>query len=336
MMFHFFGASWSFSVYAYALLLLPVCAFLLLYRYRHIQRFIVTLAGNRETVLFTHTSKKRRITKLILLFLGTLFLSIMLLQPRWDREMHAVDQYGRDLFIALDVSRSMLAQDIEPSRLECAKIIIKDLLSQLACERVGLVLFAGSAFVQCPLTEDYGAFNAFLEHVDTETISSGSTSVESALQQVLDVYERMPAKKHKIVVLLTDGEDFSYNLTALQERARSMGLTIFAIGIGTVVGAPIPLYDNQGLKIGHQKDAQGNVVISRYNETLLRDMVTHGGGHYAGVSADGSVDVRGIVDRIIKVEKEKLDCNKTWTELKVQYPYFAAISLLCFALEWIL
>jgi Ca-activated chloride channel family protein len=332
-----FGISWKLSLYAYALCLLPLFGFLLFYRYRSIEQIIKMLAGNREAVLFRYTSRGRRIIKIGFLCVGTLFLGIALLQPHWDRDTQAVEQYGRDVFIALDISRSMLAQDVMPSRLEAAKAIIKRLISQLSCERVGLVLFSGSAFIQCPLTEDYGAFNAFLDHADAETISSGSTSLESALKQVLDAYERMPAKKHKIVVILTDGEDFSHNLTAIQARARDMGLTIFAVGIGTAQGAPIPLYDAQGAQIGHQKDSQGNVVVSRHDEKLLRDLVVQSGGYYIDAMRNGNTDdVRSIVDRIVSVAKEKLESHKTWTELKAQYPYFLAVSFACFASEWLL
>jgi Ca-activated chloride channel homolog len=335
MMMHVVGITWHITTYVWATLLIPVFGFVLIYRHICIAKMVHALAGTRASILFLHTSRMRRVIKAGIFFLGVLFLGLTLLQPHWDKDAHVADQYGRDVFIALDISRSMLAQDVEPSRLERAKVVIKHLVSQLSCERLGLVLFAGSAFIQCPLTEDHGAFNLFLDHVDVETISSGSTSLDAAFDQIIKVYERMPTKKSKLVVLVTDGEDFSPHVAALHDRIKETGLAVFAIGVGTEQGAPIPLYDEHGVQTGHQKDAQGNVVISRHNEQLLRDLVTQSGGEYVGAVHD-TVGMQSIVDRIMAIEKELLESSRTWMELKTQYPYFVAVSFVCFVLEWLL
>lgn len=332
---HLFGITWRITSYAWLLLLVPCIVYIIFFRYWNTQKVLHALAGTRASVLLKHTSRVRRLIKLILLLIGLIFLGISLLQPHWDKDTETVQQYGRDVCIVLDISRSMLAQDVVPNRLEVAKLVIKKLVAELSCERVGLVLFAGNAFVQCPLTEDYGAFNVFLDHVDVETIASGSTSLEAAFDQVINMYERIPARKHKLVALVTDGEDFSDMTSSMQDRIHDAGLTIFAIGVGTENGAPIPLYDEHGTPIGHQKDAQGNVVISCHNAALLQDLVQKTGGEYIGVVHD-QVSVKSIINRIMHIEKEFLESSKTWMELKPQYPYFVALSFICFLIEWLL
>ncbi|HEV2916327.1 MAG TPA: VWA domain-containing protein [Candidatus Babeliales bacterium] len=331
----FWGITWSITYYAWMSLLALGIIGLIIYRHQHIENLIYSLVGNRATILLQHTSFTRRIIKSVLLGIGVLFLGITLWQPHWDKDIQEAEEYSRDLYIVLDISRSMLAQDVQPNRLELAKILIKKLVSKLSCQRVGLIVFSGSAFVQCPLTQDHGAFNVFLDHVDVETIASGTTSLEGALNQVINTYNRMPTKKHKLVVLVTDGEDFSDNMTAMQERIAESGLTICAIGIGTPEGAPVPLYDEYGNHIGHLKDTHDNVVISCHNAALLQDLVCKTGGQYCGALHDQS-GIDTMVNYIMHIEKELLESNKTWIELKAQYPYFVMVSFICFLIEWLL
>lgn len=328
------GIIWRIGSYAYGWVIIPLLCVLIMYQLQLKNRTVHALAGTRETVLFAHTSVWRRRFKSLLLICAVLCLGLTLLRPQWGKKEEVVQQEGRDVFIALDVSRSMLAQDMEPNRLECAKKCILSMLPLLSCERVGLILFSGSSFVQCPLTEDYSAFKMFLEHVDVETISSGTTALDCALSQVLDAFERIPGKKHKLLMLLTDGEDFSDNLDAVRERAHDEGLHIFAIGIGSPEGAPIPLYDERGKHIGHQRDEQGNVVLSRLNQETLQQLVRNVGGQYVNVKDDRD-GLRTLVHAIQQYDKEKFE-EKTWTQLQEQYPYFLALSFICLALEWLL
>ena len=326
--------TWRIGVYAYAwVLMIPFCA-LVFYQLHIKNKTIHMLAGNREHLLFLHTSLWRRRVKAALFLMGVFFLCVSLLRPGWGKKEETVQQEGRDVFIALDISRSMLAQDMEPNRLECAKKCIKTILPLLSCERVGLIIFSGSACIQCPLTEDYSAFTMFLDHVDVETISSGTTALDRALTEALDAFARMPDKKNKLLVLLTDGEDFSYNLDSVRERAQDEGLQIFAIGIGSTQGAPIPLYNDKDVQIGHQRDAQGNVVLSRLNEEVLKNLVDQIGGHYINVQ-DDKKGLQTLVSHIQQYDKEAFE-EKTWNHIKEQYPYFLACSFICFALEWIL
>jgi Ca-activated chloride channel family protein len=284
--------------------------------------------------LLKNFSLYRLIIKTILLSMGSGLLFIALLRPKWGMQEQQVVQHGRDLFIALDISRSMLARDVLPDRLLFAKNKIRTLLAQLSSERVGLILFSGSAFIQCPLTSDYNAFYLFLDQVDTEIISSGTTAIDGAIKQALDAFNRMPLRQHKLLVLLTDGEDFSSNLASIKEEAFKQGMMIFALGVGSIDGAPIPLVNAQGLVVDHQKDRHGNVVISKLNEGIIRSLAQDSGGTYIRTVADNS-DIAAVVNKVHAVEKEKIE-DKTISIFKDQYHWFALASFILLSIEWLL
>lgn len=331
----FLGINASSSTYIIFVTLLCVAGGLLLYRLKNTIDSVALLAGNRfEQKLILNFSRGRYIAKMILLFLGILFLLLAIMRPRWGKKEEVIHQEGRDLFIALDVSRSMLARDVHPNRLEKAKQKIRSLLKKLDCDRVGLILFSGSTFVQCPLTIDYSSFHMFLDQIDTETISSGTTAIDQAIKRALQSFDEVPARKNKLLVLFTDGEDFSRNLSGIKEQARANGLHIFAVGVGTPEGAPIPLTDVHGNPAGHQRDHEGNVVISKMNEELLRSVAQESGGTYLRAAQDDR-DIKRLVKHVHQFEKEALDDKKV-SSLKERYHYFLAASFACFVLEWLL
>ncbi len=243
-------------------------------------------------------------------------------------------QESRDLFIALDISRSMLAQDMIPNRLEFAKKKIKALVNSLAAERIGLILFSGSSFIQCPLTKDKAAFFMFLDHIDTSTIASGSTALDQAIAQALHAFQTDNARKNKLLVIFTDGEDFSDNLNDLKKQAREQGLTIFTVGIGTQTGAPIPMVDHNGKSIGHLRDKSGSVVISRLDDTVLQKLAQDVGGTYIQSTTNAS-DLTQLITLLEKFEKEK-DQDLKISQYDQQYPLFLLLSFILLAIEWVL
>ena len=316
-----------------SILLLVACC--LLYRYKRSMRVLDYLIGHQTRMhLLLNFSRAHLRIKLILFFMATVCIGSALLMPRWGEKDEQVMQEKRDVMIALDISRSMLTQDCSPNRLTCAKKKILVLMNYLACERIGLMLFSGSAFVQCPLTTDYNAFKLFLDVVDVETIASGSTAIDQAIAQTLRMYQACPDRRNKLLILITDGEDFSHNLKGVQEQAARIGMHIFALGIGTAEGGPIPLYNNQGKQEGYQKDDKGSVVISRLHEPLIRSLVGAIGGNYISMTHDDS-DVRSIAQKISTFEKEQLDGTNI-ASLHEQYHYFIAVGLALFVLEWFL
>lgn len=285
--------------------------------------------------LIINYARWRGVVKLILLTLGLIFLWVALLRPSWGTIDQQIEQEGRDLLVVLDVSRSMLAQDLTPNRLEFAKKKIEHLVKKLDCDRVGLMLFSGSPIIQCPLTRDYAAFFLFLKEIDAEVISSGTTALDAALLKALEMFEKLGGRKHKIVVIFTDGEDFSSNLAEIKSKAIKQGMTIFTVGVGTSEGSPIPLYDVRGNSLGHQRDEKGNIVISRLNEGILTALSRESGGSYTSIAVQCDSDIGMILNRVQEFEREKFQESKL-SRLVERYPLAVVASLLCFLLEWIL
>jgi Ca-activated chloride channel family protein len=327
--------NWAYAQNAkYFLLLIPVLI-ILIYKWRRSQLVIRLLSHASFKNKFLQKASLIRITiRSILWFIALVFLFITLLRPQWNKKEQIVAQEARDLFIALDISRSMLAQDIKPNRLEFAKQKIKDLVNELSSERVGLILFSGSSFIQCPLTSDYAAFFMFLDQIDVETISSGSTAIDQAIAQALEAFKSAGNKKNKLLIIVTDGEDFSSNLVQLKNEAHRENLIIFTLGIGTQQGAPIPLFDENGKQVGHQKDRKGAVVISRLNDVILKNLVHDVGGIYIHAQK-GDSDIIELIKKLETIEKEKIE-DKKYSQYEDQYPIFLMISFIALLLEWLL
>lgn len=330
-----FGITWaSWHNIWFAVLLVPFC--LLLLRWYKKKRDVAGILAHTkwQSQLLRNFSLKKNKFKVILFFTGVLFLFISLMQPQWDEKEHVVEQEGRDMLIALDVSRSMLAQDIKPDRLTFAKNKIKRLISKLSCERVGLILFSGSAFVQSPLTQDEDALFLFLDQIDHETIASSTTALDQAIKKALDVFSSMPTRKNKLLVVFTDGEDFSSDLATIKKQAIEQGVHIFTLGIGTAEGAPVPIVDHRGRYIGHEKDKQGAVVMTRLNEGILRNLSQEAGGVYIKPTSDDT-DIDRLKQLVEQYEKEAFESKKV-VEKEERYPFFVAMSFICLLLEWVL
>lgn len=309
--------------------------FLLLYHAYKSRYIVQALAfGTQRKNILKNYQSWRRILKYSLFVIAFLFVLVALLRPQWDLKNQVVEQEGRDILIAIDISRSMLAQDVSPNRLEFAKQKIKKLLYNLSCDRVGLMLFSGATVIQCPLTTDYSTFFMFLDQLDAETISAGTTSLDSAVIKAVALFESMPERKTKIFCLFTDGEDFSDNLTGVKEKAIQAGVSIFTIGVGTTHGAPIPVLDRQGVQIGLEKDADDTIIMSQLNENVLRGLSEKSGGKYIH-AVESENDIKQLIALVEGFESSKMD-NKNINRLEEQYPYFIIISFFCLLLEWIL
>lgn len=319
-------------IYGPLIILLMVLVGIRVYRIWRVRRALVAAPTAAPYLRYCSMVKIIFKASLAIIALGLLF--VALLNPMWNKKEEAVEQEGRDLFIALDISRSMLAGDCMPDRLTCAKEKIKKLLKKLETERVGLILFSGSSVVQCPLTTDFGAFLMFLDSIDAETISGGTTALDSAIKTAMQAFNESAPRKNKLLVVFTDGEDFSSNLSSIKAEAIKMGLHIFTVGVGTTEGAPIPVYDMFGNPSGHQKDDKGNVVISHLNEGILQAVSRDSGSIYIHLSADDS-DISALVRAVKGFEKEKFD-SKNIAQYVHQYHRFVIIAFLCMIVEWIL
>lgn len=321
------------SLYYFYMMIPFLC--LLMYRFMQKRKRLFQLVSHRYmTCIIYNYSLSQEVLKTFLYLVGLIFLFIALLRPQWGKQEQVIAQQGRDVIIALDISRSMLAQDVKPNRLSFAKDKIRKLLYNLSCERVGLIAFSGSAIIQCPLTSDYAAFSLLLDQLDIDTISQGTTALDQALKTSLQVFQAVPDRKTKIVVAYTDGEDFSTDLQGIKDQVIQEGLSIFTVGLGSADGAPIPILDDKNIQIGWEKDERNNIIMSRLHEPLLANIASLSGGTYVH-ALPGDEDIMFLLHAISKFEKDKLE-DKTMNALQEQYPYAIAVAFICFALEWIL
>lgn len=309
--------------------------FLIIRNYWRIATVVRILVHKKnQKSIFQHFSLSRYRFKIVLLCSGLLLLFLAVLQPQWGKKESIVQQEGRDLLIMFDISRSMLAQDVKPSRLALGKLKVRRLLEKLSFERVGLLVFSGTAFMQCPLTADHGAFLMFLDNLDVETMSSGTTALDTALVRATSFFGMVKGRKNKLALLITDGEDFSVGLESAQCRALQENMSLFALGVGTPEGAPIPKVDMSGTAVGYETDDHGGVALSKLNEPLLQNLCDklHGKYLHAGY---GDEDINEIARIVKSYEKEKFS-DKNISLYEERYPWLLGGAWVLFALEWIL
>ena len=224
-------------------------------------------------------SKKQYRLKAVLIMAAFFFMVVALSRPQWGYTERPVKRHGLDIMVAIDVSKSMLTQDVLPSRMERTKLAIKDLVMKLdGADHIGLIAFAGDAMVMCPLTYDYNGFLLSLDDLGTDSIPRGGTDISQAIDESIKAYQGRP-DSDKAVVLVTDGEDNEGNALDAARRASQKGVRIYTVGVGTEAGDLIQVTDADG-QLQFLKDANGNVVKSHLNETLLQQIAYITGGAY--------------------------------------------------------
>ncbi len=270
---------------------------------------------------------KRQAVKSALIVAALIFSLLALMRPQWGFRWQEVKRKGLDILIAIDTSKSMLATDVKPNRLERSKLAVKDLIRKLKGDRIGLIAFAGTAFLQCPLTVDYNGFLLALNDLSVNTIPRGGTSISSAIKTALRSYEG-GQKEHKVLIIITDGEDHEGDALASAREAKKEGVKLFCIGIGTAGGELIQLVDESGKRV-FLKDKEGNVVKSRLNEHLLREIaLTTGGAYVRSSGAEFGLDLL-YEQKLSKMEKReiKVQMAKRYYE-RFQIPLALALILL--------
>ncbi|MFH1733148.1 MAG: VWA domain-containing protein [bacterium] len=274
-----------------------------------------------------YISFARQRTKAILLVLTLSFLAVALARLQFGTHLELLKREGLDIMIALDVSNSMLAQDMKPNRLEKARQEIRSIIDRLQGDRVGLIAFAGQAFVQCPLTLDYAAAKMLLEAIDNASISVQGTSLSAAIETAVESFSRQE-KKHKVLLLLTDGEDQLGGVNDVAQEARKDGIKIYTVGIGNPAGEPIPILDRKGNQVGFKKDEAGEVIVSRLDEMTLQQIALATGGKYYHATA-GELELNRIFAEISKLEKKELEGTLvTRYDDRFQWPLLIAMLLL--------
>lgn len=324
----------------YLLLLVP--AFVAMYIFLRIRRKrnSEAFADSRLYAYLTpDVSNIKSHTKFAILMLALSLLIIAVANPQMGSKMVKGERQGIDVAIALDISNSMLAEDVQPNRLERAKKSVSDLIGGLSNDRVALIIFAGKAYTQLPLTSDYGAAKMFLDAVSTDMIEYQGTAIGEAIMKCMETFgygnEDIPWEKNKsrTIIVISDGENHEDDAVEMAKMAYAEGIVVNTVGMGTPNGAPIPQYV-RGTRLGYKKDHDGNPVTTRLNEQMLQQIAEAGDGVYVPASnISGGLDA--IIDRIGKLEKQNYGEHMfSEYESKYQYPLIGAILLL--ALEMLI
>lgn len=311
--------------YLVLILLIPfffiIQALVLKLRRRRIRRF-----GDEELVrqLMPSYSVSRVWVKLTLFSIGFFFFVIGLSRPQIGAKLKEHETKGAEIMIALDVSNSMLAEDYSPNRLERAKLAISRLVDKLRDDRIGLIVFAGNSFVQLPITTDYVSAKMFLNTISTESVPIQGTAIGEAINTAIRSFSAQ-SEKSRAIIIITDGENHEDDPVAAAAQAAEMGVRVFTIGVGSPEGKPIPMDG------GLLKDRDGNIVVTRLDESVLQEVAKAGNGLYvrAGNSEFG---LNPIIDDIRRMEDERYS-SIVFEEFDEQFMYFMAIALLFFVLE---
>lgn len=322
--------------YLYLLGWLPIVGLFLLWAARR-RRAALARWGDLGLLarLSVSVSQRRRRWKVVLWFITLVALVVALARPRWGTKLIVKAQAGVEVMVVLDVSTSMLAEDIKPNRLTRAKLTVEELLDRLGGNEVGLVVFSGAAFVQFPLTADFYTARSFLNSADPTLISRPGTALEEALRVAVDGFPPERATS-RVILLLTDGEGHDGDPLDAVLDATDKGVIIHAIGFGSPTGEPIPVRAADGTVTGYQKDAQGETVLSKLDEITLQQIAMSNGGLYFRASAGGE-EIDAIVDAIDRMATGESETEGQFETHGVErFVWFAGAALLALSADTVL
>lgn len=311
-------------IYFYLLIIIPILIvvfLLVLWWKKRTQRKFSN--PNLLKKLAPNTSTFKSTLKFIVVLLGFSFLIFSLVNPKMGTKLKTVKREGVDIVFALDVSKSMLAEDIAPNRLEKAKQIISKTIEKLGSDRVGIIIYAGNAYPLLPITTDHAAANMFLQNASPDMVSSQGTAIGEALT-LAKTYYNNDDQTNRFLIIISDGEDHEEETKQVAQNLTNEGVKIYTIGVGTENGAPIPIRLNNSM-IGYKKDRQGETVITKRNATVLQDIASIANGEYIdGNRTENPVKI--IADVIANAEKSEFE-TKQFSDYKDQFQWFLAIGL---------
>ena len=294
--------------YIYLLIALPILwlSYALLLRWK--RKTQAAFAKPELLLLLSpNRSQFKPTLKVILLTISIVLLILGLMNPKIGTQLETVKREGVDIVFAIDVSKSMLAEDIAPNRIEKSKRLVSAILNQLASDRVGIIAYAAQAVPQLPITTDYGAAKMFLQALNTEMLSSQGTALDSAIDLSGTFFDDED-QTNRVIFLISDGEDHSEEASNAASRAAELGIKIFTFGVGTENGAPIPLKKN-GIIESYKKDFEGEVVITKLNQNVLKNIAETTGGAYQ----DGN-DTQQVLDFVLEelkaMDKKEFEAKK--------------------------
>lgn len=312
----------------FLLIIIPILGIFLVWRGRVSQKRLEKLGDKTDSLLNWH---KRNIRfKRLIWLIGLGMLIIALARPSWGMTNEVMSANNTALIIVLDISNSMNAQDITPSRLDRAKLILTDIILNSTNTQFGMVVFAGEAYVQLPLTTDTQTALTFLNAVSTQSITQQGTALESALDMALNLRDERITDK-TVILVISDGENHIGNPLIPAEKAKLEGIIIHAIGVGTPEGAEIPVFDENGVHIGSKMDAFGNAVITRLDENPLRQIADMTGGIYRRGTTNGS-EIADILAQIDLMHDEQVQVQ-IQNRMAERFNIFVILALVLFGVE---
>lgn len=318
-------------MFLWGLFSLPLLALLFWYSFHRRKKLAARFVSlSMLPKVATSLSPWRRLVKTTLLLFAVAFLFVALARPQWGMAMEHVERKGLDLVLLQDISLSMLAEDIKPSRLVRSKHEISAFLENLAGDRVGLVAFSGDAKVMVPLTLDYGTVQMMMHELNPGWLMPG-TNLEKAIRTGMRLYQASgTASKYSVMILMTDGEELEASAVAAAREAASAGIKIYTIGIGSLEGVPIPVPTRNG-DVQYKKDRQGNIVTTRLEERTLQDIAVATGGRYFHASPS-EFQLQKVLEEIATLEKKEHSSDQA-EGYKDRYQIFLALAALLFLAE---
>lgn len=316
--------------YLYALVLIPLLAFVYLIIARRRKKALEKF-GNPEVIssLMPEASFVRPTVKFYIMLFALFSLIIAMAGPQFGTKLETIKRKGIELIIALDVSNSMNATDIEPSRLERAKRAIARLVDKLSNDRIGIIVFAGDAYTQLPITTDYPSAKMFLNSINTDVVPTQGTAIGKAINLAMNSFSQQKDINRAIIVI-TDGENHEDDPVAAAKKAAEKGIRVYTVGMGLPKGAPIPV--RGGKPNEFMKDRSGNVVISKLDEKTLQEIAIAGNGSYIPAN-NIRKGINNLVNDLSKLEKKEIDA-KVYTEYDEQFQYFAGLALLLLLIDF--
>jgi len=316
--------------YLYALLVIPVL--IALFWYSRIRRKqALALFGQKEilSVLMPNVSSGRPILKFVILMLALGSIIIAIARPQFGSKLKTEKRKGIELIIALDVSNSMMAEDIGPNRLERSKRAISQLVDKLSNDKIGLIVFAGDAYTQLPITADYVSAKLFLNSISTNIVPTQGTAIGAAIELGMKSFNPQ-FQGSKAMIIITDGENHEDDAIGAAKAAAEQGIVIYTIGMGLPQGGPIPDYSN-GMK-SYRKDREGNTVVTKLDEPMLQKIAEAGKGAYIRAN-NAQVGLNNLFNEVNKMEKSELE-TQIYADYDDKFQYFIGLALFLILLDF--
>jgi Ca-activated chloride channel homolog len=321
--------------YPEALYLLILIPFFFLLHYVYIKKRKARLKDfvDKELIenIVPELSYGKQWTKFILLNIAYFFIVLAISNPQIGTSIEKSERKGSDLMVCLDISNSMLAEDIKPNRISRAKQSLNHLIDELNNDRIGVIIFAGSAYVQLPITNDYGAAKTFIDVIDPSMISNQGTAIGAALEKAYESFGEKINNKSRSIILISDGEDNEEEAVDIAKKISKEGVVINTIGLGLPEGALIPTAKGNG-KMEYKKDENGSYVMSKLNEGLLQNIAKEGNGVYIRAN-NSSIGLDNILARINKMDKNEYEAI-AYKDYESRFYIFAFIGLIILIIEF--